>query len=132
MEVDYTQSANAIVFFGRNLPPDIPPNITHISFDIASEKPAQFIFSLQEKGSGQGEGPRYSTLVEVKGKGKSDHRDLALHAFNRDQNGQPETGGGVSIAKAKSLAIADVSGKVNGDSGPNRFCISNIRLVALE
>ena len=132
MEVDYTQSPDRIVFFSRNLPPDIPPNITHISFDIASEKPAQLIFTLQEKGSGHGEGPRYTTLVEVKGKGKPDHRDLALHAFYLQQNGSPDTGGGVSISKAKSLSIADVSGKMNGDSGPNRFWISNIRLVALE
>jgi hypothetical protein len=132
MEVDYTQAPNAIVFFGRNLPPNIPPNISHISFDIASDKPALFVFTLQEKGSGHGEGPRYTTVVEVNGKGKSDHRDLALRAFNLEQNGPPDPGSGLSIAKAKSLAIADLSGTVNGDSGPNRFWISNLRLVALE
>jgi hypothetical protein len=72
MEVDYTQSPRAIVYFARNLPPDIPQNITHISFDIASDKPALFLFTLQEKGAGHGEGPRYTTVVEVKGKGKSE------------------------------------------------------------
>ena len=132
MEVDYTQAAKAIVYFARNLPPDIPANITHISFDIASDKPAQFVFTLQEKGSGHGEGPRYNTIVEVKGKGKPDHRDLALHAFNLDQNGPPDPSGALNIAKAKSLAIADISAAANGDSGPNRFWISNIRLIALE
>jgi hypothetical protein len=132
MEVDYTQAARAIVYFARNLPPDIPGNITHISFDIASEKAAQFIFTLQEKGSGHGEGPRYNTLVEVKGKGKPDHRDLALSAFHLDQNGPPDPSGELNISKVKSLALADVSATANGDSGPNRFWISNIRLIALE
>ena len=129
MEVAYTQAAHALVLFARNLPPDIPPNITHISFDIASDKSAQFVFTLQEKGSGHGEGPRYSTVVEVKGKGKPDHRDLALSAFNLDQNGPPDPSGALAIAKAKSLAIADISAAANGDSGPNRVWICNLRLV---
>ena len=132
LEVDYTQAANALVYIGRNLPADIPPNITHISFDIASDKPAQFLFTLQEKGSGHGEGPRYSTVVEVRGKGKPDHRDLALRAFNLEQNGPPDPGIGLDIAKAKSLGIADVSPMLNKDTGPNRFWISNLRLIALE
>lgn len=132
MEVDYTLAEHAIVYFARNLPPGIPPNITHISFDIASEKPAQFAFTLQEKGSGHGEGPRYNTVVEVKGKGKPDHRDLALSAFNLDQNGPADPGGALSIVKAKSLAIADISAAANGDSGPNRFWISNLRLIVRD
>ena len=132
MEVAYTQAEHAMVLFARNLPPDIPANITHISFDIASEKPAQFLFTLQEKGSGHGEGPRFNTVVEVKGKGKSDHRDLALSAFNLDQNGPADPSGALSIAKAKSLAIADISAAANGDTGPNRVWISNLRLVARE
>lgn len=132
MEVNYTQTADAIVYMGRNLPPNIPANITHISFDIASEKPALLVFTLQEKGSGHGEGPRYTTVVEVKGKGKSDHRDLALRAFNLNQNSPPDPGGALSIAKAKSIAIADVSANTSADSGPNRLWISNLRLIVLE
>ncbi len=132
MEVDYTQAENALVYFVRNLPPSIPADITHISFDIASQKAAQFLFTLQERGSGHGEGPRYTAVVEVNGKGQPDHRDLALSAFNLDQNGPPDPSGTLHIATAKSLAITDISAASNGDSGPNRFWISNIRLVDLQ
>jgi hypothetical protein len=131
MEVDYTQADHALVYFSRNLPPGIPDNITHISFDIASEKPAQFVFTLQERASGHGEGSRYIAVVEVRGKGTPDHRNLALRAFNLDPNGPPDPGGVLKIASAKSLSIADISPAANGDTGPNRFWISNIRFIVL-
>jgi hypothetical protein len=132
LEVTYAEPENAVVFFARNLPPDIPANITHISFDIASEKDAQFIFGLQEKGVGKGEGPRYNAVVEVNGGGKSDHRDLALSAFNLDENGSPDPYSGLQVAKAKSLSIADISAAANAGHGPNKVWISNLRLLAQE
>jgi hypothetical protein len=130
LEVSYGESDNGIVFFARNLPPEIPSNITHISFDIASEKPAQLIFTLQVKGNGHGEGPRYNTSVEVNGGGKSNHRDLALSAFNLAQDGPRDPGGELPIAKVKTLAIGDVSAAANASHGPNKLWISNLRLTA--
>lgn len=130
LEVSYGEAANAIVFFARSLPPEIPANITHISFDIASEKAAQLIFTLQVKGAGHGEGPRYNTSVEVNGGGKSDHRDLALSAFNLAQDGPPDPGGELAISKVKTLAIGDVSAAANSGHGPNKLWISNLRLTA--
>jgi hypothetical protein len=132
IEVSYTEAENAIVVFVRSLPPDVPANITHISFDIASEKPAQLAFALQEKGAGRGEGPRYNTIVEVKGGGKSDHRELALSAFTLDQNGPPDPYDGLKVAKAKSLSIADISAAANAAHGPNKVWISDLRLTARE
>lgn len=132
MEVAYNLVDEAAIYFARNLPPEIPANITHISFDIAAEKPAQLIFSLQEKGSGRGEGPRYHTTVEVRGGGKTDHRDLALSAFVLDQNGPPDTTGALNIAKGKTLGIGDISAAANGDHGPNRIWLSNMRLTSRE
>jgi hypothetical protein len=132
VEVSYGEAEHAVVFFVRTLPPDIPVNITHISFDIASEKPAQFIFALQEKSAGKSEGPRYNTTVEVKGGGKSDHRDLALSAFTLDQNGPLDPYDGLKPDKSKSLSIADISAVANAAHGPNKLWLSNLRLVSKE
>jgi hypothetical protein len=132
VEVAYPEPENGVVVFLRNLPPDIPANITHISFDIASDEDAQLMFGLQEKGVGKGEGPRYNAVVEVNGGGKSDHRDLALSAFNLDENGPPDPYSGLRVAKAKSLSIADISAAANAGHGPNKVWISNLRLLAQE
>ncbi len=132
MRVSYTQSDKAIVYFARNLPPDIPANITHISFDIASDQAAVLVFTLQEKGAGRAEGPKYSTTVEVRGGGKSNHRDLALSALALDPNGPPDPEGALNIARAKTLGIADISGDANGSHGPYALWISNLRLLARD
>jgi hypothetical protein len=131
LEVTYTD-ADAVVLFARTLPPEIPENITHISFDIASEEPAQLLFALQEKGTGKGEGPRFNTTVEVKGGGKSNHRDLALSAFTLEQNGPSDPYGGLKPGKAKTLSIADISAAAGGGHGPNKLWISNLHFTAPE
>ena len=131
MEVDYAQDDRALVFVTRTLPPDIPENVTHISFDIASEKPVELVFTLQRKGYGLGEGPRYNVVVEVGGKGISDHRNLALSAFHLDANGPSDPKGLLNITQAKSLIIADLSPVTDHALGDNRIWISNIRFVVL-
>ena len=129
LEVTFTESDKGIVFFARNLPPDIPADVTHISFDIASEKDAQLIFSLQCKGPAHVRGPRYNTTVDVNGGGKSDHRDLALSAFNLDSNGPPDPAGELRISTVKTLAIGDISAVANAGHGPNKLWLSNVRLT---
>jgi hypothetical protein len=132
IEVAYGEAENAFVFFARNLPPDIPPTVSHISFDIASEAPAQFLFALQEKGVGRGEGPRYSAIVEVKGGGKPNHRDLALSAFTLDENGPRDPYKGLQVAKAKTLSIGDISAAANAAHGPNKVWLSNLHFSVRE
>jgi hypothetical protein len=128
MEVSYP-SDKGVVYIARSLPQEIPANISHISFDIASAHPVQLVFALQLKSSGRGEGPRYNTTVEVKGGGKSDHRDLALSAFTLDQNGPPDPGNGLKIEKAKNFSIVDISAATGDAHGPNKIWISNLRLT---
>jgi len=130
LESRYGANDNGIIVFARNLPPDIPANITHISFDVAAEKDAQLAFVLQQKGSGKGEGPRYNTVVEVRGGGKSDHRELAVRAFDLDRNGPADPAGALNISKSKSMAIVDAARFGNAGIGPNTIWISNIRLIA--
>lgn len=132
LEASYTSAENALVFFSRNLPPDIPRGVTHMTFDIACEKSAQLVFALQEKGTGHGEGPRYNTTVEVKGGGKSSHRELALSAFTHDVNGPPDDKGELDLTRGKSLVIADISANTGVGEGPNKIWISNLRLIARE
>ncbi|HEY3841261.1 MAG TPA: hypothetical protein VGL72_32040 [Bryobacteraceae bacterium] len=132
LEMTYDDAGGAVVYIARNLPPAIAANVTHISFDIASEKPAQFVFTLQEKGSGKGEGPRYHTTVEVRGGGRTDHRDLALRAFVLDENGPPDPAGSLNIVNAKSLGIGDISATVSAAHGPNKIWISNLHLIARD
>lgn len=132
LEVSYGEVDHAIVFFMRTLPPEIPANATHMSFDIASEKPAQLVFALQLKGSGKGEGPRYNTSVEIRGGGKTDHRDLALSALTLDQNGPADSGKEFSISRGKTLLIGDVSMLTNSAHGPNKLWISNLRFTGAQ
>jgi hypothetical protein len=132
MEMAYNDDGGTIVYISRNLPPRIADKITHISFDIASEKPAQFMFTLQEKGFGKGEGPRYHTTVEVRGGGKPDHRDLALSAFVVDPNGPSDPAGALNIGQAKSLGIGDISANASAMHGPNKIWLSNLRLTTRE
>ena len=132
IEVAYTDTDDKLVFFIRSLPPAIPAGITHLSFDIASEKPAQLAFAIQLKGQGHGEGPRFNTIVEVRGGGKLDHRHLALSALNLDQNGPPDTGGGFDVTRAKMLLVGDISGVSNATHGPNKLRISNLRFSSAQ
>ncbi len=130
IEVTYTEVPDSIVYFARSLPREIPAKITHISFDIASEQPAQLLFGLQQKGNGSGEGPRYNTVVEVNGGGKPDHRDLSLSGFTLDKNGPPDPNGGLNITRAKLLSLADISTIANMAHGPNKIWITNLRLTS--
>ena len=101
---------------------------THIAFDIASEKPAHLVLSLEEK-SDLPEGPRYNIDVEVPGGDKVVRRELALASFDPDETGPKDPNHRLDLDKLKTLSLANVTGAYTGEDSINTIRIGKIEAV---
>ncbi|MDQ6665669.1 MAG: hypothetical protein M3Z23_14910 [Acidobacteriota bacterium] len=101
-----------------------------LAFDIASEQPAQLVISFEERNPGKGQGPRYNVDIEVPGGGKSDRREVALGAFQPDQNGPTGLNGKLDLENIKTISILDVTAAYTHESAKNTLWIGNIQAVA--
>jgi hypothetical protein len=101
---------------------------THVAFDIAAEKPAHLILSIQEK-SAAGEGPRYGVDFEVTGGNKVEHREVAFASFELDDKGPPDPDHKLDLDKLKLFSIVNVTGAYTGEDSMNTIRIGKIDAV---
>ncbi len=129
LKVSYQQMEGRYVVLTHALGPMDLRTRNKLAFDIASEKDAQLVISLEERISGKGQGPRYQVDVQVPGGGKADHREVALSAFQPDENGLKDPNGKLDLDQLKSISILDVTGAFTPESAHNTLWIGNIQAV---
>ncbi|MGI8992300.1 MAG: hypothetical protein ACR2I2_22315 [Bryobacteraceae bacterium] len=130
MKAVYQQAEGNYVVLVHKLGPLDLSKTNRLAFDIASDKPAQLVISFEERNPGKRQGPRYNVDIEVPGGGKSDRREVALGAFQLDQNGPPDSNAKLDLDKIKTISILDVTGAYTHESAKNTLWIGNIQAVA--
>jgi hypothetical protein len=100
---------------GRVPIPASGPQPKRLAFDIASEREATLVVSLEMKKRGGGEGPRYMLPIYPPGGREVFHVDLKLADFNGPEKFDP--------AQWRTTALIDIT---NAD-GPNTIWIGNVR-----
>jgi hypothetical protein len=128
VQMDCNQLADRFVIVMHPLAAMDLTGATHIVFDIAAEKPAHLVLSLEEK-SDQTEGPRYNLDFEVPGGNQVSHRELALAAFDPDDNGSKDADHKLDLDKLKSLGLVNVTGAYTGEDSVNTIRIGKIEAV---
>jgi hypothetical protein len=98
-----------------------------LAFDIASDKPAQLVISIEEHNPGKPQGPRYSTTVDVLGGGKAEHRAVTFSAFALDPNGPTDPDGQLDLDQVKTISILDITAASTHESAANSLWIGNVR-----
>jgi hypothetical protein len=98
-----------------------------LAFDIASERPAQLVLSLEELSPGKQQGRRFNLELEVPGGGKVEHREVLLSAF--DQAASDQENGVLDPGKLKTFSIVDATGSYTHETNRNSLWIGNIRGV---
>jgi hypothetical protein len=129
MKVDYEQLTDRYVVLIHQLPALDLRGATHLEFDIASDKAAQFVVSFEERVPGQTDGPRYSAIIRVSGGGKMEHRQVALSGFEFDENGPKDANGKLDLDQLKSLTLVDITGPSTQQSGVNSIRLANLQAV---
>ena len=125
LTVRYRQLPGEFVAFLRQLPARDYKGATHLTMDAASDKPAQLIISIAERRVDGNPGARYNADFFVPGGNQTDHRELWLDAFARDENGPPDPAGKLDPDNIQSITILDVS----GESAENTLTLHDLRLV---
>ncbi|MDQ2899866.1 MAG: hypothetical protein M3Y07_08705 [Acidobacteriota bacterium] len=129
MKAVYQQVEEQYIVFVHKLGALDLSEANRLAFDVASEKPAQLVISFEERSPGKRQGPRYSVDIEVPGGGKSDRREVALGAFQPDQNGPTDPNGKLDLDKIKTISILDVTAAYTHESAKNTLWIGNIHAV---
>ena len=130
LKVEYQQTEGHYIVLTHALGPMDLRTKNKLAFDIASDKEAQLIISLEERNPGKGQGPRYQVDVQVPGGGKMDRREVALSAFQPDGNGTKDPNGKLDLDQLKSISILDVTGALNPETARNTLWIGNIQAVS--
>ncbi len=129
LKVDYQQREGRYIVLTHILGPMDLRNKNKLAFDIASEKEAQLVISFEERNPGKPRGPTYHVDVQVPGGGKADHREVALSAFQPDQNGLKDPNGKLDLDQLKTISILDVTGALTPETARNTLWIGNIQAV---
>lgn len=125
LSISYRQLAEEFVAFVRQVPAHNYKAATHLTLDVASDRPAQLIIAITERRSGAEAGARYHGEFFVPGGGKLDHRELSLAALDLDENGPPDPDRKLNSENIQSIAIVDMT----GESANNTLTLRDLRLV---
>jgi hypothetical protein len=130
LQANYEQGESRFVTIVHALAPMTLNGATHLTFDVASDKDAELIFSLQEASQGKGDGPRYHVQVHVPGGGKAAHRQVAFSAFEIAEDSAPDPTGKLDLDKLRSIGIVDITGAISQQAGVvNTLRIGNVAAV---
>jgi hypothetical protein len=125
LSIHYRQLRDEFIAFQRQLPARDYRGATHLAMDVASDRPAQLMISIAERRIDSKPAARYNADFFVPGGGKPDHRELALSAFDRDENGPADPDGKLDPQNIQSITILDIS----GESAENTLTLHDLRLV---
>lgn len=100
-----------------------------LSVEIASDIDAHVLFSLEEKTSAGGNGPRYNMTISVPGKRRLLHKTLPFADFMLDSNGPEDSAGAVDPARLKTLSLVDLLPVDQGETEKNTLWIGNLQAL---
>ncbi len=129
LQASYEQTDGRMALLVRRLANLDLSKAGRLAFDIASERDAVLVVSLELNQPHRSDGPRYNLTIFPPADRKTFHVNLRLADFEHDPS---SPGGGpahVDASRLKSLAIADVTAAGGGDTGPNRIWIGNVRVL---
>ncbi len=129
LEASYEQLEDRFAMMVHALPPMDLTGAGYLAFEIASDKPAHLIISLQEQSPGKNEGPRYNAEMELPGDGKFTRRQLAFSSFELSDDSPDDPDGKLDLNQLRSIGILDVYGAYTQSTGVNTIRIRNIEAV---
>jgi hypothetical protein len=129
LKATYQQEPEHFVVMVHQLPPMDLRGATHIAFDIASEKSATIVLSLEELSPGKSQGPRYGTNVEISGGGKPAHREVAISSLELDENGAPDPNKKLDLDQLKSITFVDITAAFTQEEAVNTIHVANVEAV---
>jgi hypothetical protein len=126
LQASYEQNAGPYAFLVRRLASLDLSKATRLVFDIASEREATLLVSLEIKKPGSSQGPRYNLTIFPPGARKVFHVNLSLADFELDANTRIPGPGRLDPARLKSIAITDITVASGGDGGANTIWIGKV------
>lgn len=120
VEVAYTANDERVPLITRSLGNFDLSKAKRIAFDIASEQDATIAVSLELKGQGGSQGPRFNLPVYPPARREVFHVELQLSEFQ----GQ----GTLGPSLLKSILLLDGSAGGGGELGKNTIWIGNLRI----
>jgi hypothetical protein len=100
-----------------------------LAFDVASQRDAVLVVSLELNAPHKSDGPRYNLTVFPPPDRKPFHVNLRLADFEHDANSPAPGPAHVDASRLKTLAITDITAASGGDGGPNTIWIANLEVL---
>jgi hypothetical protein len=97
-----------------------------LSFDISSSRDAHLILAL-EKQKVNGRGPRYNHDFTVAA-GQTGHMSIPFSEFTLADDSPPDPAGRLELNQIRSLNLVDISGMLEGSTGPNTLWIAEVKV----
>jgi hypothetical protein len=129
LQAAYEQSEGKYALLTRRLSHLDLSKTKRLAFDIASERDAVLVVSLELKQPGGSNGPRYNLTIFPPADRKPFRVNLHLSDFERDPNSPVPGPARVDASRLNSLAITDVTTAAGGESGPNTIWIGHLEAL---
>ena len=126
MEASYEQSEGPYPVVVRRLANLDLAKARRLVFDVASEREATLVVSLELKKPGSSQGPRYNITIFAPEGRKTFHVNVRLSDFEPDPNSREAAVVKLQPSRLKSLAITDITVASGGEGGANTIWIGNV------
>ncbi len=132
LEVKYEQTPGRYVLISHGLASADLSRTDRLSFDIASATEATIKFYIEERSTGNAQGPRYEFQVEVPANRQVVHKTIRFDEFAFDKNGPADENGHLDADRLKALYLIDLTTPPAGVSRPNTLWISELEAQAAQ
>jgi len=126
MEASYEQNEGPYPIVVRRLANLDLAKARRLVFDVASEREATLVVSLELKKPGSSQGPRYNATIFAPEGRKPFHVDVRLSDFEPDPNSREASLTKLEPSRLKSMAITDITVASGGEGGTNTIWIGNV------
>ncbi len=126
LELQYEQSATAFVIFLRRIAHVNLSYSSGITVELASEKPAHVILTLEEKVPDIAKPVRFNFTIELPGGRQAVKKQLPFKEFELAEDMPANAPSRVDPAYVRTLSLADLKGLVGGAAGANTLWVSGL------
>lgn len=126
LEAEYDQAEGRFVLLMHFLAGIDLSKAGRLRLDIASDKKATMVVSLEKKNPG-GPAPRYNATIEVPGGRQLTHKEIPFADFKLDENGPKDSDQRLDTTKLKTVSLLDITGAVTHETVKNTIWIGSVR-----